>query len=968
MMRRFVATFLIVLLSMQGVLTCPVAHAAVSVQLCDFLIEKGVTYFSQGRLDLAAGEFRKALLANPESREAQTYIALLDSAVFDQNEIGVNERLDLLTKEIEVKSVLDRLDKVSRPARPRKSPSLNREPQDVNQALVDELKNTVVRQKQKKQPMAGLSSSTSNESGVQIFPAVHEEAVEIDHSIASGESQDVLVRSGDRVKLLGRSISRFLAIDPEALKIRQESADTLLITPEKIGTTYLHVWEEGTRRTLKFTTGPRRFEEEIYRNNEEKLRQAQLPESFKVSYSVQGASFMSGDGFGELQRQSHTLSYNSSIIGETPYGNFDTAVQASSNQQKSYRVSNLRMGLTNGHFDQIKDITIRGFDFTPTFSAFGFPAADLRGAMIEAPMFSKSLHYNAFWGALPLGDFTQLSTSSTSGLVDTKKAWLEGLGVKYKIGKSAEFRSFYAHSYGSERTSPVLTSDTAGFGLNHYMGIFDWGAEMATDMLDHISYTGSANFNLSKVRVGLSMTDTSKDFASLLGGSPSSGATSGSLTVNYRPLADLSIVNTFSGRRDKVFGNPDNPSRPNYTSTTRVNWTFDPHSEIEVGYALDDQLGSNTPSVVETKELILRKKFYLLRKLSTFINFQNRKSKSFLSPAQDYNNNRVLAGLSFRVIGELYAFYHREFNFLRSKFSGEEAVPVAQEMGLSLYRQVFSTPLYFNGRISFRDEQNTESTLSYLSGEDRFEAEAELTYKFNPDSEGFMKGRIVNVWAEKSGIAKHSDFEFSWGLRLLWDTGLRWPSTGSFSGYVYYDLNSDGRRQAGEKGVAGVRVEGPDGKSVVTDELGFYKISGITGRTANIGIDLKTLPRGYNLTSQGSVAMDVVHRKIKRINFGVATRSEISGLVFHDKNNNGQYDLGEEPVAGVAVILDDQRRAASTIMGEYMFRKLSPGDHVLKLDLKTVPIAFIPKVAIVKKVKILEGATFVYHIPLAETK
>ena len=167
-----------------------------------------------------------------------------------------------------------------------------------------------------------------------------------------------------------------------------------------------------------------------------------------------------------------------------------------------------------------------------------------------------------------------------------------------------------------------------------------------------------------------------------------------------------------------------------------------------------------------------------------------------------------------------------------------------------------------------------------------------------------------------------------------------------------------------DEGGAGVTIKAPDGKTSVTDARGFYKISGIIGKTAAIELDLKTLPKGYSPTTSPKRDVDIVHAKTKRIDFGITARCEVSGLVFYDKNNNGVYDPGEGPIKGVVIILDDKQKMATTLLGEYMFRKLSPGDHTLKLDLKTLPVKFIPKVPVIKKIKVIEGTGFVYNIPL----
>lgn len=938
--KKIVFTFLISFLSLQLILPQATVLAAISPQISDFLCEKGIFYYDQGRYPQALTEFKKALLANPESHVAQEYIDIIEGEKAAQE--GVAQYL--LTEKISaVNLFLKKIEAL--PA--------------TSQALV-ELKQAV--QAQKKVEYLKVKSS----SAVLAPKKTEEVIVDIDVLQGAQAVTEIEVNVGEYLVMKGKNILRFLITEPPFLNVERRSNDELLVEPKSIGSTYMHLWDDSGRKSFKFIIGPRKFEEALREEVRRKKEEANEPSSFKWSYSIQGDSFMLGRGFGDLERKNHVLAYTSAIIGETPYGNFDTSVQGTRTNLKTYRISNLRMGLTDAHYDQFKNINIRGFDLNPNFAAFGFPASDLRGVSVNAPMFNKKFDYTAFWGAIPAGNFTLLS--SQSGLDRTKKAWLEGVGLNYKAGGFANFKSFYVHSYGPERSTPVLTDEIMGFGMDYNLGRLNLGTEAAYDANSHISYTARTSYTLSKLRLGLSMTEANKNFASIFGGEPASGYTSGNLTIDYRPTSEVTISNSFQGLRDKVFGNPDRPARPNYRSTTKLRWQPDIHTEYEAGYDMDDRIGSNSPSVVETKDITIRKKLFFFKRLSTFLNFQNRKSKNYSSPSLDFNNNRILAGLSFRVLSDLYLYYNKEFDLLRNKFSGETAYPTAQEIGLNYNRQIFDSPFYTYMRIAYRNEEDTESNLSFLSGQDRLDGEVELTFKPNRETETFLKGRVSNVWAEREAADKHLELDLSWGLRFVWDTGFRWNSMGSFDGFVFYDLNGDGRRQPGEKGVDNVEITGPGVKLARTDSKGYYKLSRITGRLVTLELNLKTLPKGYSPTAPTSREVDVVHAKTKRVDFGIATRTEVSGLIFNDKDSNGKYDAGEEAIKGVVVILDAKEKVATTLLGEYSFRKLSAGEHTLNLDLKSLPVKFIPKVPIIKKIKVLEGTTFVYNIPLQETK
>ncbi len=963
-MKKFFITFLIVLISMAQNVFIVDAHATVSPQISDIFYQQGVAYFDRDQFTEALTAFKKALLANPESQVAREYIEMTERELLRRHgllactQVSKKNLVDLYLSGMEQEMGISAKENAAAgfAAQASRVPEVAAAPPAsgaTSSVSIDNAVGPAISLKKTGAAPAMSQTTTAATAGASA-PVVLD--------MTSFEGSDLALSVDEPIVLKGIAISRFLVTHPAILQASQNAKDELLLQPREIGSCYLHIWgDDNERKSYKVTIGPRRFEEILAQTVQAKQDAESLPQSFKFTYSISGDSYLTGRGVGDLHRTSHTMAYTTSAIGETPYGMFDTSVQGNRTNLGQYRVSNVRIGLTDAHFDELKDIDIRMFDYSSSFSAFGFPASELRGIKVDAPMFQKSLNYSAFWGAVPEGDFTFLSPDE--GLSKTKRAWLEGVGVSYDVSRFANFKTFYVHSYGPERNEPVLTSDTAGLQMNYNMGVWDFGAGTVSDMT-HNSYTAETSFTLPKLRVGLNMTDNAKNFASLLGGVPTTGSTNGTLSIDYRPTDSVTIYNAFSGIHDKVFNNPDNPGRPNYNSTTRLNWVLDMHTELEAGYIMDDQLGSNTPSVTETKELMLRKKLFLIRRLSTYLLFQNRKSKNYTSPAQNFNNNRLLGGINFRVLGDLYFYYNQEVNYLRNTFTNETAYPTAQEFGLNYNRQIYDTPFYTNLRLFYRDEQNTESILSFLSGEDRLEGEAELRFKPSAGNEAFVKLRIDNVWAEREGVGKHFDVDLSWGVRLLWDTGLRWQSVGGFCGFVFYDTNGDGIKQPQEAGVPGAKILVGGQQRAVTDREGYYHLKGISGKTAVLSLDLATIPQGYNPTVSAERKVDIVHGVSKRYDFGLATRMEISGIVFYDKNMNGVYDAGEETLKGVVLVLDGTTRTATNLQGTYTFRKFSPGEHVITIDLKSVPVKYIPRVSVRKTVDVIEGTTFIYNVPL----
>jgi hypothetical protein len=108
-------------------------------------------------------------------------------------------------------------------------------------------------------------------------------------------------------------------------------------------------------------------------------------------------------------------------------------------------------------------------------------------------------------------------------------------------------------------------------------------------------------------------------------------------------------------------------------------------------------------------------------------------------------------------------------------------------------------------------------------------------------------------------------------------------------------------------------------------------------------------------------------RKI-RVDFGVISRSEISGIVFQDVNGDGNYNPGDTGIRGVVVTLEDGKKAITDAGGRYVFSNAVPGDHVVTIDLNSIPVIYLPKVALTKKITLFEGVTYNFNIPLKKAQ
>jgi protocatechuate 3,4-dioxygenase beta subunit len=160
------------------------------------------------------------------------------------------------------------------------------------------------------------------------------------------------------------------------------------------------------------------------------------------------------------------------------------------------------------------------------------------------------------------------------------------------------------------------------------------------------------------------------------------------------------------------------------------------------------------------------------------------------------------------------------------------------------------------------------------------------------------------------------------------DAGLYRPA--SLGDTVWYDTNRNGTQDAGESGVAGVRVTlldangSPVGATVTTDANGHYQFSDLKPGSYSVQFDQTSLPAHHLFTAQGQGGDATVDSNAdattgrtapvtlasgesnQTVDAGiVAERATLGDRVWEDSNGNGVQDAGEAGLVGVNVELRD---------------------------------------------------------------
>ena len=135
---------------------------------------------------------------------------------------------------------------------------------------------------------------------------------------------------------------------------------------------------------------------------------------------------------------------------------------------------------------------------------------------------------------------------------------------------------------------------------------------------------------------------------------------------------------------------------------------------------------------------------------------------------------------------------------------------------------------------------------------------------------------------------------------------------GIIVGKVYHDINRDGiqQKEAGELGVAGVRIYMENGNFVVTDPEGKYNFYGISAKTHVLKVDRTTIPNATEMVTQsnrnagdaGSRFVDLKYGELHRADFAIvggmadSTERLNAELVARSKSIGAKNDRLEQAV------------------------------------------------------------------------
>ena len=170
-------------------------------------------------------------------------------------------------------------------------------------------------------------------------------------------------------------------------------------------------------------------------------------------------------------------------------------------------------------------------------------------------------------------------------------------------------------------------------------------------------------------------------------------------------------------------------------------------------------------------------------------------------------------------------------------------------------------------------------------------------------------------------------------------TPVSWFARTAVEGIVFLDDNGNGQWDVGERGLSGVPVKLEDGTTVVTDEKGRYRLTGLKDGVHRVSVDRDNLPANLRLASASPVAVRLPD-DARPVSFAFVGSGVIHGMIFNDVRRSKRYTGTEPGVAADVVVEGAGVRRQIAANGPFSVAGLAPGRYRVSVDPLSLPPAF----------------------------
>ncbi|MBL8014101.1 MAG: hypothetical protein JNN05_09665 [Candidatus Omnitrophica bacterium] len=644
------------------------------------------------------------------------------------------------------------------------------------------------------------------------------------------------------------------------------------------------------------------------------------------------------------------------LKGETPYGFADASATYYKFEQ-STEATNYTVGLSGAKGAGFTSVNVRGYDAVKYFSPLTFPGQYFRGFLIEGKTLEERL------GLVYLRGQDRFTYSFLApGLIETNRSYIEAARVTIDPNEENQYSFNYARGYGPARQN-YLKNQVYSVEAQHRIDPLLLRGEVATNT-DNLSETLSAKTGSLGRSFYANFREIDKDFTTIT----SLPANQGEIGADIGTDLDFEKTQVHTNLdffRDRLLPNEENPRSLNYDWNGSVNHALtDDLNFLTAAYYLD------TPGQLSPRKnfrwmntLTQRFKLSADRYLQIFVGASYHRNRLEDLTIAEYNRYAATTGFQINLIQHLNFFANYEYSWLDELSQARFSYPSVFNTGLT-YSKELNEKLSVNSSLYYRDEQNAGGTNSFLAGEDSLTGSVGFSLRPREGTELFLDSRLRNVWAENPENPAYTEIDVRWGLRSAWDLPFSWSPWGTVQGVAFKDLNTNGKKDAAEPGIKDVKIH-VGNRLVTTDDKGHYKLK-LMAKEVTVSAEATSVASGYVLTTPPIQNIALPYKGV--VNFGFTSQSGIYGLVFHDLNGDEIPNEGDEFVQNVKITLDGKVSQRSDYDGTYFFKDVSSGKHVIRVDVNSLPLEYLPLIKLSQSIEVTEGTIYMYHVPLSKRK
>ncbi len=150
---------------------------------------------------------------------------------------------------------------------------------------------------------------------------------------------------------------------------------------------------------------------------------------------------------------------------------------------------------------------------------------------------------------------------------------------------------------------------------------------------------------------------------------------------------------------------------------------------------------------------------------------------------------------------------------------------------------------------------------------------------------------------------------------------------------VFLDNNENGLQNSDDTPLGQVRVLLSTGEKRVTTDTGIARFKDLAAGFYALSIDPRSLPAHRSISGESTRLLRLMEGEQATVSLPVKKDigpARLSGIIYLDRNKNGQYDHGEQTGKAIKVFLDGTMVTRSK-QGRYLFGGIESGKHLLEV-------------------------------------